>query len=60
MTLKVKLLTSTAKAPTKATDGSAGFDLYADEDWSLDAIYDGSRKAVSTERGENGFGSSGA
>ncbi len=48
MTLKVKLLTSTAKAPTKATDGSAGFDLYADEDCSLDAIYEGARKTVST------------
>lgn len=32
MTLLVKLLTDTARAPTKATDGSAGFDLYADAD----------------------------
>ncbi len=30
--VKVKLLTDTAKAPTKATPGSAGLDLYADED----------------------------
>lgn len=45
MTLIVKLLTDTARAPTKATDGSAGFDLYADEDCRLDLS---SRKAVST------------
>lgn len=45
MTLLVKLLTDTARAPTKATDGSAGFDLYADEDCRLGPS---SRKAVST------------
>lgn len=48
MTLRVKLLTGTAKAPTRATDFSAGFDLYADEDCCLDACYDGARKAVCT------------
>ena len=30
--LKVKRLTDTAKLPTRATKGSAGYDLYADED----------------------------
>lgn len=48
MTLRVKLLTDTAIAPKKSTEGSAGFDLYADEDCFLDANYDGSRKAIST------------
>lgn len=32
LTLKVKKLTQTAKVPTLATEGSAGWDLYADED----------------------------
>jgi len=30
--MKIKLLTDTATAPTYATDGSAGLDLYADDD----------------------------
>jgi dUTP pyrophosphatase len=30
--MKIKLLTDTATAPTYATDGSAGLDLYADEE----------------------------
>lgn len=29
--MKFKLLTPTAKAPSKGTDGSAGYDLYVDE-----------------------------
>ena len=29
--MKFKLLTPTAKAPTKGTDGSAGYDLYVDD-----------------------------
>jgi len=32
VTLKVELLTKTAQPPVRATDGSAGFDLFADED----------------------------
>lgn len=46
--MKIKLLTPTATAPTYATDGSAGLDLYADEDCILDSVYDGVRKAIST------------
>jgi deoxyuridine 5'-triphosphate nucleotidohydrolase len=30
--MKIKLLTSTAKAPTRGTPGSAGYDIYADDD----------------------------
>jgi dUTP pyrophosphatase len=29
--MKIKLLTSTAKAPTRGTPGSAGYDIYADD-----------------------------
>ena len=29
-TLKIKLLSDTAKVPSRATEGSAGYDLYAD------------------------------
>ena len=32
MDVKIKLLTDTARVPTYATDGSAAFDIYADED----------------------------
>lgn len=46
--MKIKLLTPTATAPTYATDGSAGLDLYADEDCILDSVYDGVRKVIST------------
>lgn len=46
--MKIKLLTDTATAPTYATDGSAGLDLYADEDCILDSVYDGGRKVIST------------
>lgn len=31
MDVKIKLLTDTARVPTYATDGSAAFDIYADE-----------------------------
>lgn len=33
--MKIKLLTPTATAPTYATDGSAGLDLYADGDYAI-------------------------
>lgn len=33
--LKIKLLSETAKVPTRATDGSAGYDLYADISYPL-------------------------
>ena len=33
--IKFEKTTTTAKAPTRATSGSAGFDLYADETFSL-------------------------
>lgn len=33
--MKIKLLTDTATAPTYATDGSAGLDLYADGDYAI-------------------------
>lgn len=33
--MKIKLLTDTATAPTYATDGSAGLDLYADGDYGI-------------------------
>ena len=33
--LKIKLLTDTAKVPTRATEGSAGYDLYADISYPL-------------------------
>lgn len=37
MTLHVKLLTKTAKNPIRATEGSAGLDLFADEDITIPA-----------------------
>lgn len=46
MTLAVKRLTDTAKLPTKGSEWSAGFDLYADEDCIVFPA--GSRKLVST------------
>jgi dUTP pyrophosphatase len=46
--MRIKRLTDTAIAPTYATDGSAGLDLYADEDCILDSVYDGGRKVIST------------
>lgn len=42
--LKVKRLSETAKLPTKATDGSAGWDLYADQSGR---IYPTEREMVS-------------
>ncbi len=45
MILKVKRLVPEAKLPTKATDGSAGWDLYAAKSGR---IYPGEREMVST------------
>ncbi|MBP9778323.1 MAG: hypothetical protein KBD25_03985 [Rickettsiaceae bacterium] len=45
MELKVKLLTDTAKLPTKAHDSDAGWDIYADEDC---IIYPGETVKVKT------------
>ena len=45
MPLYVKRLTQNAKLPLLATDGSAGFDLYADEDATIPAT---SRRTVKT------------
>lgn len=39
MRVKVKLLRDGAKVPTKATSGSAGFDLYAAEDCVVPAVF---------------------
>jgi dUTP pyrophosphatase len=50
MNLKVKLLTPSAKAPTRATAGSAGLDLYADLG-GADAelyIYEGQQVLIKT------------
>jgi len=33
--MQIKLLTETAKVPTKATRGSAGYDIYADEPYLI-------------------------
>ena len=38
--MKIKLLTDTAIAPTYATDGSAGMDLYADGDYVIPCASD--------------------
>lgn len=43
--IKILKLTETATLPTKGTEGSAGFDLYADEDGT---IHSGNFRAVST------------
>lgn len=43
--MKVKLLTETAKLPTRGSTYAAGFDLYSDEDTIIPA---GTRKLVST------------
>jgi len=43
--LKIKKLSSTAQIPTRATPGSAGLDLYADEKVRL---YSGMRKLIKT------------
>ena len=37
MDVKIKLLTDTARVPTYATDGSAAFDIYADEAINIDS-----------------------
>lgn len=38
--MRIKRLTDTAIAPTYATDGSAGMDLYADEDYVIPCASD--------------------
>lgn len=43
--ISVKLLTDTAKTPTKSHDSDAGIDIYSDED---QIIYPGETKAIST------------
>lgn len=43
--MRIKLLTETAVVPSRATDGSAGYDLCADEDMLVRA---GGRRLVST------------
>lgn len=44
--MKIKRLTDTAIAPTYATDGSAGMDLYADDDYAI--LVNGDFVVVST------------
>lgn len=45
--MKIKLLTETAKAPTRETDGSAGYDLYSDNDEVIHVV-SGMPKSIST------------
>ena len=46
-TMKIKLLTSTAKAPVRSTSEAAGYDLYADNDEPIHIVM-GAPKSVST------------
>ena len=48
MNIKIKRLTNTAWVPLKATNGSAGFDLYADTIGESAPIYPGETKLIST------------
>lgn len=48
MEIKVKRLTETAQMPIMATDGAAGFDLYADTDKESAPIYPGETKLFGT------------
>lgn len=48
MNIKIKKLTNTAWIPLKATDGSAGFDLYADTIGESAPIYPGETKLIGT------------
>lgn len=48
MNVKVKRLTNTAWVPLKATNGSAGFDLYADTIGESAPIYPGETKLIGT------------
>lgn len=48
MNIKIKKLTNTAWVPLKATDGSAGFDLYADTIGESAPIYPGETKLIGT------------
>lgn len=43
--MKVKLLTETAKAPSRGSEKAAGYDLYADEGGVIDIL---ARKLIST------------
>ena len=45
--MKIKRLTETAQLPTRASDGAAGLDLYADVPGSI-AIYPGETKKIHT------------
>ena len=50
MDAKIKLLTDTARVPTYATDGSAAFDIYADEaDWVSYGRYTNFSTGISIE-----------
>lgn len=50
MDVKIKLLTDTARVPTYATDGSAAFDIYADEgDWVSYGRYTNFSTGISIE-----------
>lgn len=46
-TIRIKRLTQTATIPTKATDGAAGFDLYADNEGHL-IIHAGQTRMLQT------------
>ena len=48
MNIKIKKLTNTAWIPLKATDGSAGFDMYADTIGESAPIYPGETKLIGT------------
>ena len=45
--MKIKRLTDTAQLPTRASDGAAGLDLYADVPGAI-AIYPGETKKIHT------------
>ena len=45
--MKIKRLTNTAQLPTRASDGAAGLDLYADVPGAI-AIYPGETKKIHT------------
>ena len=45
--MKVKLLTATAKMPVRSTSGSAGYDIYSDNDEVIHIVH-GNPQSVST------------